>query len=366
VKTTVRIDLPERPYDVVIGSGLLSEVADRVRTLSDTTNVAVVTDETVGARYGTALDITLAQRGIKSTLLTVPPGETSKNWGLAGELCEQFAQTRLGRDDLVLSLGGGVVADLAGFAAAVYLRGVDFIQVPTTLLSMVDASVGGKTAVDLRAGKNLAGAFKQPLAVFADTSVLETLPAAEWQSGLAEVAKSAVLGGEEFMAWLEANAAAVREREPTAVDEMIRRCVAFKGAIVSADEREADIRECLNYGHTLGHAIEVLRGYGTVTHGAAVAEGMRFAARVAVETTHATREFVMRQDRLLDALGLPPMKEPVSAGSALEAMHTDKKVRLGTVRMVLAMEPGLWHCQPVADKALLEHLEAWVRSRREG
>jgi 3-dehydroquinate synthase len=224
---------------------------------------------------------------------------------------------------------------------------------------MVDSSVGGKTAVDLSAGKNLAGAFKQPLLVIADTAVLVSLPEGEWQSGLAEVAKSAVLDGEEFLSWMEAHAALASERDLDTVSEIVRRCVTFKAGVVSRDETEEGPRESLNYGHTFGHALEKTLGYGVVTHGAAVAEGMRFALRVSVEVAGADMALVKRQDDLLDRLGLGPLAVEASPSALLDAMHSDKKARSGSVRMVLIDAPGAWHCERVADLTLQEHLDQW-------
>ena len=208
--STVHVQAPGAPYDVDIGTGVLDEIGPMIRHLTQAQSIALVTDETVAALFGMKVDTGLARQGFRVLSLTVPAGESSKSWAVAGDLCEALAAGGLSRTDVVVALGGGVVGDLAGFAAAVYLRGIDFVQVPTTLLGMVDSSVGGKTAVDLRAGKNLAGAFKQPLGVIADMSTLSTLPEAEWRSGLAEVAKTALLEGETFLAWLEEHTAADR------------------------------------------------------------------------------------------------------------------------------------------------------------
>lgn len=358
-----RVEVPTTAYDVTIGTGLLAGVGDYLRGLTEASTVALVSDETVAAQYATGVDVQLARAGFSVVSLTVPPGESSKSWAMAGGLCEELAARAVSRTDVVVALGGGVIGDLAGFVSAVYLRGVDFVQVPTTLLAMVDSSVGGKTAVDLKAGKNLAGAFKQPLGVLADTSLLETLPDAEWLSGIAEVAKTAVLDGDGFVEWLEASAESVLRREPDAVQRIVSDCVRFKSGIVARDEKEEGPRECLNYGHTLGHAIEKVLGYGTVTHGAAVAEGMRFASRVAVQVSGASADFVKRQDRLLDNLGLEVLPMHVEPALLLEAMRSDKKSRSGVVRMVLATAPGQWACVPVDDGVISAHLSAWAATK---
>jgi len=363
MSATVHVRAPGALYNVEIGAGALEEIGPMIRDLTPADSVALVTDETVGALFAMKLDTALAREGFRVLSLTVPAGETSKSWAVAGDLCETLAAGGLSRTDAVVALGGGVIGDLAGFAAAVYLRGIDFIQVPTTLLAMVDSSVGGKTGVDLRAGKNLAGAFKQPLGVIADVAVLSSLPEAEWLSGLAEVAKSAVLDGEEFLEWLEERVDQVVARDLDVVTELVERCVRFKAGVVERDEKEEGPRECLNYGHTLGHAIEKVLGYGTVTHGQAVAEGMRFASRVAVQVGTATTEFVRRQDRLLDRLGLEPMTDRVQPAAVLEAMHSDKKSRSGVVRMVLVDGPASWHCVPVQDVTISAHLDAWASTK---
>lgn len=364
-----RVDVAGAPYDVVVGEGLLARLGELVRDACGARTVALVTDSTVADHFGIAADTSLARAGLRVEAFTVAAGEGSKSWAVAGDLLEGFAGVGMGRDDAVVALGGGVVGDLAGFAAAVYHRGVVFIQVPTTLLAMVDSSVGGKTAVDLTAGKNLAGAFKQPAVVVADVDTLATLPEEQWASGLAEVAKSAVLSGDDFLCWLEDAAPRIVAREREATVEAIVRSVAFKAAVVAGDEKEAGPRECLNYGHTLGHALERALGYGTITHGAAVAEGMRFAARVAVEVSGAAPDLVKRQDRLLDALGLPALDADVLGDSVhpaalLELMRGDKKARGGVVRMVLVARPGEWHCEPVADDTVRDHLKAWMASKK--
>ncbi len=223
--------------------------------------------------------------------------------------------------------------------------------------------MGGKTGVDLTSGKNLAGAFKQPRLVVADTDTLQSLPPVEWASGSAEVAKSAVISGERFLRWLETNAARLLQRDAAVTAETVARCVRFKSGVVSTDEKEDGVRECLNYGHTLGHAIEKVAGYGVVPHGVAVAEGMRFAARLSVEAGGGSVGFVKRQDQLLDAMGLPTLVDGYPPAELLSAMQSDKKARGGKVRFVLAEAPGVWRCEAVADTMIAEHLRAWAASK---
>ena len=359
----VKVDVAGADYDVVVGPDALLQLGERVKAVSSARQIALVSDQNVADLLGARVGASLVTAGFDVYPLSVAPGEGSKTWQVAGELLQALAQVGLDRRDLVVALGGGVIGDLAGFAAAVYLRGVDFVQVPTTLLAQVDSSVGGKTGVDLPEGKNLVGAFKQPLLVVADTEVLRSLSDAEWASGCAEVAKSAVISGEGFLSWLEASIAGLGTRDDPVTTDTVVRCVRFKSGVVSSDEKEEGVRECLNYGHTLGHAIEKVAGYGVVPHGIAVAEGMRFAARLSVEVGHATTEFVRRQDRLLDGMGLPALETGLDVSELLEAMHADKKARGGKVRFVLSDGPGLWRCQSVADATIGEHLVAWAESK---
>jgi 3-dehydroquinate synthase len=319
----------------------------------------------VYARFGAAVSASLRDAGVEPVAIVVPPGESSKRWDRAGEVVEQMAASRLERSDIVVALGGGVIGDLAGFCAAVYLRGVGYVQLPTTLLAQVDSSVGGKTGVDLRAGKNLAGAFKQPLLVLADTSTLGSLAEEEWRSGLAEVAKAAMLAGPAQVEWMIRHAGALVQREPYAVREAVLAAVRQKIGVVSADEHEAGVRESLNYGHTLGHAIERVAGYGAIPHGVAVAEGMRFAARLAQTVLGASEKVASVQDDLLEALGLARPSYPSDAEALVEAMHADKKARGGTVRFALVPEPGRYVSAAVHDDVLLAEVRAWVEQSDE-
>jgi len=359
----VRVGIGEGGYEVVIGPGALDRCGELLAEVSSAQRIALITDAAVGELYGPKVSALLASAGFEVHALSFAPGETSKTWAVAGQLLEAMARDGVERGDVVVALGGGVVGDLAGFVAATYLRGIAFAQIPTTLLAQVDSSIGGKTGVDLEAGKNLAGAFKQPLVVISDTDVLSTLPEPEWRSGLAEVAKSAVIGGEEFLGWLEDHAQALVDREPSVCEDAVVRSATFKAGVVSVDEREVGVRECLNYGHTLGHAIEKVAGYGVVAHGIAVGEGMRFAVRLAVECAHASRDFVARQDALLDALGLVSIDSSFDADEIASALRSDKKVRGGVTRWVLADGPGIWRCESVEERIMMEHIHAWTESK---
>ena len=368
--TKVIVNIPgEEAYDVRIGTGVLDALGARMRgvpSLEQAERVLVVTDENVAPLYRDRARESLAAAGFRVPDIVVPAGEDTKSVEVAGEIWEAMAHLSLGRDCAVVALGGGVVGDLAGFAASTYMRGVTLVQVPTTLLSMVDSSVGGKTGVNLTAGKNLVGTFKQPAYVCADTGTLSTLPEREWACGCAEVAKSAVIDSDEFFFWLVEAADALAAREEAVVSEAIARCVVFKADVVAEDKTESrGVRECLNYGHTLGHAVEALAGYGTFSHGAAVAEGMRFAARLAAALAGASLEFVAAQDDLLDALGLPALAWSAEPADLLAAMKRDKKARHGQVRFVLPRDVGSWELRDVDDAVIMEHLEAWARSKEE-
>lgn len=357
--TKVIVNIPgEEAYDVRIGGGVLANLGAHLRKLpafAESDRALVVTDENVAPLYRADAKEALAQAGFRVSDIAVPAGEGSKSVEVAGEIWEAMASLALGRDCVVVALGGGVVGDLAGFVAATYMRGVPVVQVPTTLLSMVDSSVGGK---------NLVGAFKQPAYVCADTATLATLDEREWACGCAEIAKSAVIDSDDFFFWLVDAAGALAARDEVVVEEAIARSVVFKADVVAADKSESKgVRECLNYGHTLGHAVESLAGYGAFSHGAAVAEGMRFAARMAVSLVDAPLDLVETQDSLLDQLGLPALDWSAEPEAMLEAMKRDKKARRGQVRFVLPRDVGSWQLADVDDATILDHLNAWARSK---
>ncbi|MCE5190176.1 MAG: 3-dehydroquinate synthase [Actinomycetia bacterium] len=348
-------------YDVAIGAGALEQIGSIVAGSTGAQRVVIVSDTNVAPIYAPRLVESLRSAGVESELAIIDAGEASKSWETAGALVSEFAARTLGRDGAVVALGGGVVGDVAGFAAAVYVRGVPVVQVPTTLLAQVDSSIGGKTGVDLPSGKNLAGAFWQPSAVVSDTSVLTTLPQTEWASGLAEVAKTALLAGEAETAELEAHAQRLRSRDHRAVLRAVRMAAGYKAAVVSGDERESGDRECLNLGHTLGHALERIVGYGVLPHGVAVAIGMRFAARLAERSVGASHELTDRTDALLAALGLPAvMPAGLGADDVVASMLSDKKVRAGVVRFVLVRTPGDWTVVPVEAGVLRGQLERFL------
>ena len=366
--TKVIVQIPgEREYAVRIGEGVLDALGQNMREverLKKVRDALVITDTNVAPLYLARAKATLAQAGFKAADITVPAGEDAKSVEVAAEIWSAMAQLALGRDCVVVALGGGVVGDLAGFIASTYMRGVALVQVPTTLLAMVDSSVGGKTAVNLPQGKNLVGTFYQPSFVCADVDTLATLPEREWRCGCAEVAKSSVIDSDDFFFWLSDNAGRLAGRDGNVAAEAIKRCVVFKAGVVARDKTEsAGVRECLNLGHTLGHAIESVAGFGTFSHGAAVAEGMRFAAQLAQDRGEASRDFVEAQAALLDELCLPPLDWRAPAADLLDAMRRDKKARGGEIRFVLASDVGQWRIAAIPDADLETLLTHWEMTK---
>ena len=325
---TVTVDLADRSYPIVIGRGLLGgdfDLSEFVRG----SDCLVVSNETVAPLYYEKLRANLAGRDISS--INLPDGESFKTLATMQSILDQLVASRANRDIAVIALGGGVVGDIAGFAAACFMRGVDFIQVPTTLLAQVDSSVGGKTGVNHAQGKNLVGAFHQPQVVLIDTNTLDTLPDRELAAGLAEVIKYGAICDAEFFDWLEANMAALLARNPDALEHAIRRSCELKAEVVAEDEREAGRRAILNFGHTFGHAIEQCQGYGEWLHGEAVAAGMIMAARL----SGLPGDDVGRLAALVAAAGLPTEPPAIAAEAWLDVMGMDKKVQGKKLRFVL-------------------------------
>ncbi len=373
----VRVGAPDAPdaYDIVSGEGLIDRLGEYARELVSGRSIALVSDTAVWALYGERAAASLRDAGFAVSTHIVPAGELSKSWERAGALLEEFAGAGIDRASAAVALGGGVVGDLTGFCAATYMRGIPVLQVPTTLLAQVDSAIGGKTGVDLAAGKNLAGAFWPPRLVLADTASLQTLPPAEWTNGLVETAKAALLDGGLALADFERDLPSVVGREPHAVASAVRAAAAFKARVVSEDLRESGVRECLNLGHTLGHALERLTGYATLPHGLAVAEGMRFAADLAARAIGAPAETAVVTRRLLEEVGAGEVAcravldrhfDRLRPGDVLAAMKADKKSRDGVVRFVLLETPGCWAVEAVEDAILLEELARWVSRPGEG
>ena len=351
-------------YDIRVGSGALTALSSTARDLKEGGKAVVISDENVGPAYGKLVKKRLEEAGFEVCDLLIPPGEASKSLELAGELWQALAQYGFSRKDLVVACGGGVVGDLAAFVASTFMRGIDVIQVPTTLLAMVDSSIGGKTAVNLECGKNLVGTFHQPLFVCSDIRCLKTLLPEDWANGFAEIAKSACISPRRsFYEWLRNNAAGLMEHDEDLLAEVVYTTAEFKASVVASDATEAGKRECLNYGHTLAHAIEAAAGYGTVAHGRAVAEGMRFAARLSVEVLGCDASVVRATDSLLDSLGLSAIPWTAPAERLFKLMKGDKKVRNGQVRFVLLNDIADWEVRAVPDETIIEHLTAWCAAK---
>jgi 3-dehydroquinate synthase len=342
----IRVGLEARSYDVLVGVGLIDAAGGLMRPLLPRGRTVVVCDETVRGLHGDRLEASLTAGGVRSSFIVLPPGEQTKSWaGLSG-LCEDLLALGLDRGDVITAFGGGVIGDLAGFAASIYKRGIDFIQIPTTLLSQVDSSVGGKTAIDTPQGKNLIGAFHQPLLVLADLDVLSTLPEREMRAGYAEVIKYGLLGDFDFFQWLEANGRAVLERAADALGHAVARSVEMKAEIVGRDEKEAAARALLNLGHTFGHALESETGYGAaLLHGEGVAVGCAQAFRFSALLGHCTAQDAARAEAGIAAAGLPTRMDqvpgaPFAADRLLGQMAQDKKAEAGRLTFVLVKGIG--------------------------
>ena len=330
------VPLGDRSYPIHIGDGLLGDAALLAAVLP-ARRIAVVTNDIVGPLYLPRLQATWAAAGATPLLeIVLPDGERHKTLPTVSRILDTLVANRFARDDLVVALGGGVVGDMAGFAAACYQRGIGFVQMPTTLLAQVDSSVGGKTGVNHPGGKNLIGAFHQPRAVIADTATLATLPPRELRAGLAEVVKHALICDAAFFSWLEANADALLALDPAALAHAVHRCCTIKAGVVSRDERETGERALLNLGHTFGHAIEQVTGFGPWLHGEAVGVGLAMAAGMSQRAGWLPAADAARLDALLARLGLrTEARGAVTPQAARAAMQLDKKVQGGRVRLVL-------------------------------
>lgn len=337
----VRVALGERSYDIVIGEGLLQQADVFLRPLGLGRRCLIISDTHVAPLYASSLMEVLRRGGYEPAMLTVPAGEASKSLRQAERLLEKLPGLRLDRQSFVVALGGGVVGDLAGFVAATYLRGIAFVQAPTSLLALVDSSVGGKVGVNLPQGKNLVGAFYQPRLVIADTATLKTLPKRELRSGFAEVIKYGAIADAAFFRWLEREYRQVLQLNSEALRKVVKRCCELKAKVVSADERESGLRAILNYGHTVGHAMEALVEYEGLLHGEAVAAGMCCAACLSVKHGGLKRAEACRLRDLIRASGLPTrLGRRFSPEALREAMRLDKKARGGKVRFVLLKRLG--------------------------
>jgi 3-dehydroquinate synthase len=343
---TVAVALEGRSYQVLIGRGLIDNAGQHVKPLLRRPVTAVVMDSTVADLHGARLCAALNAAGVQTHTIVIAPGEEAKSFAGLADVCDRLLAIELDRSDRIIAFGGGVVGDLAGFAAAIFKRGIDFIQIPTTLLAQVDSSVGGKTAIDTPRGKNLIGAFHQPRLVLADLGVLDTLPDREMVCGYAEVLKYGLLGDLPFFEGLEARGARVLEREDAALAWAVRRSVEMKAEIVAQDEREGGRRALLNLGHTFGHAVETATGFGeTLKHGEAVGLGCAMAFRFAVHRGLCSSQDAVRAERAILAAGLPTRLGAIPgpefrADELIAGMAQDKKAEGGALTFVLPRAIG--------------------------
>jgi 3-dehydroquinate synthase len=335
----VRVNLGPRSYDVRVGPGVLDRLGEWVRSVAPAGSAAVLSDATAGKLFAPAVVRSMEAAGYKTTAVQFPAGEESKSLEQAGRLYDTLFKHPFDRGSPFVAVGGGVAGDLVGFVAGTFKRGVPFIQVPTTLLAQVDASVGGKTGVNHKAGKNLIGVVHQPSLVAADVLCLKTLPADQFAAGMAEIVKHALIRDAALFDWLERHAERVVDRNSPGWAELMTDLVAWncaiKARVVEADETESALRGILNYGHTVGHALEAVLGYGAILHGQAVAIGMTAAAKLAAARKLIDAGLVERQRQLLARFQLPTDMPIVNADAALEAVRQDKKVKAGKVRFVL-------------------------------
>ena len=335
---TIRVELADRSYSVFIGSGMLGTRNAAISIPAGSTAL-VVSNETVAPLYLQALEDSLADVQIQTLIL--PDGEQFKTLEYWSRIINKLVEIRATRDVTLITLGGGVIGDMGGFAAACYMRGVNFIQVPTSLLAQVDASVGGKTGFNHPQGKNLVGAFHQPVSVLVDIDTLQTLPEREFSAGMAEVVKIAAIRDEDFLNWLENNEPGINAREPETLVNMISRSIQNKADVVTEDEREAGVRALLNFGHSFAHALETLTGYKKYLHGEAVAIGMMVATRLSEQRGLCTPGFSGRLGKLLQSFGLPvDMPDNSHPDDILELMKLDKKVIAGAYRLILLKSAG--------------------------
>jgi 3-dehydroquinate synthase len=355
----VKVPLGTRSYEIKIGAGLLSELGRHCARLKLSRRCAVISDRNVAPKFAKAVQLGLKKAGFDPVLITVPAGETAKSLQVVEQCYDALAKHRLERKSFIIALGGGVVGDLAGFVAATYLRGIAFVQVPTTLLAQVDSSVGGKVGVNLRAGKNLVGAFHQPRLVLCDLDAMRTLPPREFRAGLAEIIKYGIIYDATLFARLERDLPKLLKRDPKTLADVIARCCEIKADVVGQDETETGLRAILNFGHTIGHAIENISGYGKYLHGEAISIGQIAAARISAAVLGLPAADVDRVKTLLQRAGLPARIRLATAQrkKLFAAMRLDKKVSAGEIKFVLAKKIGrtIWGQkvpEPVIQAAL--------------
>ncbi|TDP62774.1 3-dehydroquinate synthase [Roseateles toxinivorans] len=353
----ISIALAERSYEILIGSGLLDS-ADAWRDLPRADCALIVSNVTVAPLYLARLQTALSQHYRRIEVLNLPDGEAYKDWTSLNLIIDALLSRGCDRKTVLFALGGGVIGDMTGFAAAVYMRGVPFVQVPTTLLAQVDSSVGGKTAINHPLGKNMVGAFYQPVRVIADLDTLDTLPARELSAGLAEIIKYGPIADAGFLGWIEQNLDALLARDKAALAHAVQRSCEIKALVVGQDEREQGLRAILNFGHTFGHAIEAGLGYGEWLHGEAVGCGMVMASDLSVRLGLMPAEFLTRMRRLIGRAGLPLLGPRLGVQRYLELMRVDKKAEGGEIRFVLIDALGHASMRAAPDALVAEVIAA--------
>ena len=353
----IPIELGQRRYDILVGSALMAD-GTSFDGLPPAALAFIVTNATVAPLYAARLREALSTRYAQVLLIELPDGEAQKNWQSLNLIFDAMLSAGCDRQTTLFALGGGVVGDITGFAAACYMRGVPFVQVPTTLLAQVDSSVGGKTAINHPLGKNMVGAFHQPLRVVADLDTLLSLPAREVSAGLAEVIKYGPIADDAFLSWIEKNIDALLDREPDALAHAVRRSCEIKAHVVAQDERENGLRAILNFGHTFGHAIETGLGYGEWLHGEAVGCGMVMAADLSARLGWIDQAYVNRLAGIIERAGLPVRGPAFGADRYLELMRHDKKSQAGQIRFVLIEAPGRAGLHAVPDALVRQVIEA--------
>ena len=354
---TLELELGERSYPIHIGSGLIDQ-AELYKKHLKGSFTAVVTNETVAPLYADRVVKTLESLGQKVRLVVLPDGEVYKTWETLQKIFDALLESGADRKSTLVALGGGVIGDMTGFAAACYMRGIRFIQVPTTLLSQVDSSVGGKTGINHPLGKNMVGAFYQPQAVIADLQTLQTLPPKELAAGLAEVIKHGAIADAQFFQWMEANIDALNACDPNAMEHAVLRSCEIKSNVVAQDEKEGGVRATLNFGHTFGHAIEAGMGYGEWLHGEAVGCGMVMAADLSVRVGQLQTEEAARLKKLVAALKLPTVPPRLGLERYMDLMSVDKKAEGGEVRYILLNGIGRSTIKVIDDQLVAQTLEA--------
>ena len=356
----VHIDLGDRGYDILIGSGLLDR-ADSYAGLPRAGVAAVVTNGTVAPLLAERLITALRSSFARVDIIELPDGEVHKDWPTLNLIFDALLNAACDRHTTLFALGGGVIGDMTGFAAACYMRGVPYVQVPTTLLAQVDSSVGGKTAINHPHGKNMIGVFNQPLRVVADLDTLDTLPQRELIAGLAEVIKNGPIADDSFLDWIDTNLGALLARDKIALAHAVKRSCEIKAWVVAQDERESNLRAILNFGHTFGHAIETGLGYGTWLHGEAVGCGMVMAADLSVRLGLITQGYAARLRGIIERAGLPVVGPRLGVERYLELMRVDKKAQAGQTRFVVIESPGKAGVRGAGDSLVAQVIEAHTR-----